>query len=127
MSGTCPESELQRSDSIRCSLYSGKWIRYHSTSRTALLTADPSSNGNRKKRDSPHKYILKNKKTGKEKIYSCPQYEKSYKDNVNNGKYSWFSAKIPGDINENKQENEVSVYLSADGVLYKQKIDLTEE
>lgn len=70
---------------------------------------------------------VKNKKTGKEKIYSCTQYEKSYKDNVNNGKYSWFSAKIAGDINENKQENEVSIYLSADGVLYKQKIDLTEE
>lgn len=70
---------------------------------------------------------VKNKKTGKEKIYSCTQYKKSYKDDVNNGRYSWFSIKIAGDISQNNKQNDVSVYLSADGVLYKQKVNLTAE
>lgn len=70
---------------------------------------------------------VKNKKTGEEKIYSCAQYEKSSTTNRNDGRYSWFAKKIPDSIIDNKKQNEVYVYLSADGVLYKQKVILTEE
>lgn len=70
---------------------------------------------------------VKNKKTGQEKIYSCTQYEKSSTVNRNDGRYSWFTKKIPDSIINNKKQNEVYVYLSADGVLYRQKLILTEE
>lgn len=70
---------------------------------------------------------VKNKITGKEKIYSCSQYEKSSMENINNGKYSWFIKEIPGSIEENDKQKEVAIYLSIGGVLYKQKIDLAKE
>ena len=66
---------------------------------------------------------IKNKKTGKERFYSCTQYEKSSKDDRDNGRYSWFSEKIYGSIKENKKWNKISIYLSADGVLYKKKLN----
>lgn len=69
---------------------------------------------------------VKNKITGKEKIYSCTQYEKSSTDDRDNGRYSWFFRNISGSIEENNEQNEVDIYLSVDGVLYKQKVDLKE-
>ena len=62
------------------------------------------------------------KENGKEKFYFTTQYEKSSKDNLNEGKYSWFSGKIPiKDIKMNKK-TKISIYLKINNNLYEKRL-----